>query len=73
MFYAWSSFPDLELGEATLEHPHPPCSRIDAMMTFSYYGLFVRIPHLFTWDRYVWQPVCRRYEGIGPVEHHISA
>jgi hypothetical protein len=65
-FYSWSSFPIRYSKQPTNELPHPPCSRVDPTMIFSYYGQSPSIPHLrvgFTWDRYIWQPIQNRYEA----------
>ena len=75
IFYPWSTFPDRHLAEPSDDFPHPPISRVDCRMVFSFYGHSVRVPHLrvgFTWDRYIWEPIRGRYESIGVVDRHLS-
>ena len=75
IFYAWTTFSRRDLGDISEDCIHPPRSRVDSTMTFSFYGHSIRVPHLrvsFTWDRYVWNPVHHRYEGIGAVQRYIS-
>jgi hypothetical protein len=67
-FYSWRDFPDRLLHDATSEHPYPPRTRVDPLMTFTFYGQSRREPHLrvaFTWEEYIWHPVHGEYIGVG--------
>jgi hypothetical protein len=46
IFFAWSTVPDCDIAVEIEDDPHPPHSRLDPTMTFSFYGHSVRVPHL---------------------------
>jgi hypothetical protein len=67
IFFAWSAFSERDIAVETEDDPHPPRSRVDPTMTFSFYGHSVKKSHLcvsFTWNRYQWDDVLCRYKGI---------
>jgi len=76
IFPAWTHFPNRAfIDHATFSHPHPPLYRVDDSMTFTFYPHSTRAPRLcvaFTWERYLWDGVNHRYEGIGPRDWYIE-